>query len=115
MKKGLILDLPLSEYQRRLNQLIQQMDKEDLVAVIFTSDENTYYFSGFRSIVWASKVSTPGVLVIKKNGDMAICTSKSGKATAKATSCVETSGITVRIASTRPMRNPSRAFSRKPV
>ena len=89
MKKGLILDLPLSEYQQRLNQLIQQMDKENLVAVIFTSDENTYYFSGFRSIVWASKVSTPGVLVITKNSDMAICTSKSGRATAKATSCVE--------------------------
>lgn len=90
MKKGLILDLPLSEYQERLNKLIQQMDKEDLVAVIFTSDENTYYFSGFRSIVWASKVSTPGVLVITKNSDIAaICTSKSGRATAKATSCVE--------------------------
>jgi len=89
MKKGLILDLPLSEYQERLNKLIQQMDKEDLVAVIFTSDENTYYFSGFRSIVWASKVSTPGVLVITKDGDMAITTSKSGRGTAKATSCVE--------------------------
>lgn len=89
MKKGLILDLPLSEYQQRLNKLIQQMDKEGLVAVIFTSDENTYYFSGFRSIVWASKVSTPGVLVITKDGDMAITTSKSGRGTATATSCVE--------------------------
>jgi len=89
MKKGLILDLPLSEYRQRLNKLIKQMEKEDLNAVIFTSDENTFYFSGFRSIVWDSKVSTPGVLVITKEGSMTISTSKSGRATAKATSCVE--------------------------
>ena len=89
MKKGLILELPLSEYQQRLNKLINQMRKHDLEAIIFTSDENTFYFSGFRSIVWDSKVSTPGVLVITKDGDMVISTSKSGRETAKATSCVE--------------------------
>lgn len=89
MKKGLILELPLSEYQQRLNKLINQMEKHDLEAVIFTSDENTFYFSGFRSIVWDSKVSTPGVLVITKDGNMVISTSKSGRETAKATSCVE--------------------------
>lgn len=89
MKKGLILELPLSEYQQRLNKLINQMEKHDLDAVIFTSDENTFYFSGFRSIVWDSKVSTPGVLVITKDGDMVISTSKSGRGTVKATSCVE--------------------------
>ena len=89
MKKGLILDLPLSEYRKRLNKLIKQMDMQNLSAIIFTSDENTFYFSGFRSIVWESKVSTPGVLIITKDGNMAISTSKSGRATAKATSCVE--------------------------
>lgn len=89
MKKGLILELPLSEYKQRLNKLIGQMEKQDLEALIFTSDENTFYFSGFKSIVWDSKVSTPGVLVITKDGDMMISTSKGGRETANATSCVE--------------------------
>lgn len=89
MIKSLLLEFPVKEYEQRLNKLIKQMDKHGMDAVILTSDENTYYFSGFKSIVWASKVSTPGVLVITKDGDMMISTSKGGVETAKITSCVE--------------------------
>lgn len=80
---------PAEEYDRRLRALIAQMDAFELDAVVFTSDDNTYYFSGFQSIVWDSKVSTPCVLTITKDGDMRIATSQSGVATARATSCVD--------------------------
>lgn len=89
MRQSLLLEFPVEEYQQRLNKLTEQMEKNGVNAVILTSDENTYYFSGFRSIVWASKVSTPGVLVITKDGDMMIASSKNGRETARVTSCVE--------------------------
>lgn len=89
MKKGLFLEFPISEYEQRLEKLVNQMDIYGVDAVILTSDENTYYFSGFQSIVWASKVSTPGVLVITKDGDMMISSSKGGVGAATATTCVE--------------------------
>lgn len=89
MKQSYMLEFPLSEFQNRLKKLTQQMENNNLDAIIFTSDENTYYFSGFKSIVWDSKVSTPGVLVITKDGDMMISTSKGGRETANMTSCVD--------------------------
>jgi len=89
MRESLMLTFPIQEYQHRLTKLVKQMDAQGLDAVVFTSDENTFYFSGFNSIVWDSKVSTPGVLVITKDGDMSLTTSKGGRETAKATSCVE--------------------------
>jgi len=89
MKEAPLGKFPASEFQTRLKSLQHEMDKHKLDAVIFTSDDNTYYFAGFQSIVWDSKVSTPCVLTITKDGDMSIATSKSGTETAKATSCVE--------------------------
>jgi Xaa-Pro aminopeptidase len=89
MKKSMMLEFPVSEYESRLDRLINEMDKNQLDAIVLTSDENTYYFSGFQSIVWISKVSTPGVLVITKDGEMTISSSKGGTGTVSATSCVE--------------------------
>jgi Xaa-Pro aminopeptidase len=89
MRESLLLQFPVSEYQDRLGRLVSQMADHELDAIVFTSDDNTYYFSGFQSIVWDSKVSTPCVLTITADGEMRIATSKSGVETAKATSCVE--------------------------
>ncbi len=89
MRESILLQFPVSEYENRLAKLVKKMDEGGINAVIFTSDENTYYFSGFRSIVWASKVSTPGVLVVTRDGDMMIASSKNGRETVKVTSCVE--------------------------
>jgi Xaa-Pro aminopeptidase len=89
MRQSLLLEFPVTEYHQRLTKLTDQMNESGINAVILTSDENTYYFSGFKSIVWASKVSTPGVLVITKDGDMMIASSKSGRETVRVTSCVE--------------------------
>ena len=40
---------PLSEYERRLNDLRQRMEVNGLDAVIITTPENIFYLSGFES------------------------------------------------------------------
>ena len=89
MRQSMMLKFPLKEYEDRLRKIGLEMGKRGLDALILTSDDNPFYFCGFQSIVWDSKVSTPCVLVITRNGDMAISTSRSGRETAKVTSCVE--------------------------
>lgn len=89
MKKTPMLKFSVAEYENRLRRLGAEMAKDGLDAVILTSDDNTFYFTGFQSIVWDSKVSTPCVVTITKDGDMAIATSKGGRETAGYTSCVE--------------------------
>jgi len=89
MRESLLSLFPVSEYENRLTRVVNEMQKRGVDALILTSDENTFYFSGFRSIVWCSKVSTPGVLVITDDGSMCIATTKGGSETARVTSCVE--------------------------
>ncbi|TXT42193.1 MAG: Creatinase [Spirochaetes bacterium] len=89
MRQSPMLKFSIQEYEDRLAKLRSQMELQGLDALILTSDDNTYYFSGFQSIVWDSKVSTPCVLTIIKDGGMSIATSKSGTETAAYTSCVE--------------------------
>lgn len=89
MNKSLMLQFPIDEYEYRVKKIVYEMNSSGIDALILTSDENTYYFSGFRSIVWDSKVSTPGVLVITNDGSMMIATTVGGKETARVTSCVE--------------------------
>jgi Xaa-Pro aminopeptidase len=85
----MMLKFPLDEYADRQKRILVEMEQRGIDALILTSDDNTFYFCGFQSIVWDSKVSTPCVLVITKHGDMMIATSRSGRETAKVTSCIE--------------------------
>ena len=75
----MMLKFPLTEYADRQRRILVEMEQRGIDALILTSDDNTFYFCGFQSIVWDSKVSTPCVLVITKAGDMMIATSKSGR------------------------------------
>lgn len=84
-----MLLFPESEYEQRIGKITLEMDRAGIDALILTSDENTYYFTGFRSIVWDSKVSTPATAVITRDGDTALATSNGGRWTAGATSCVK--------------------------
>lgn len=84
-----MLLFPAEEYETRLNKIVKRMEESGIDALILTSDENTYYFSGFRSIVWDSKVSTPAALVITADGSMVLAASEGGSHTAYATSCAD--------------------------
>ena len=89
MREPFMLSFPLDEYRARLDKLIAIMQRDGIDAAIFTSDNNTFYFTGFQSIVWGSKVSTPGVVVVTADGGLALCTTRGGVETAKVTSLVE--------------------------
>ncbi len=89
MKQSPMLKFPIQEYRMRLEKVVAEMARDGLDALILTSDDNTFYFSGFQSIVWDSKVSTPCVLILTKDGGMTIATSRSGRETASYTSCVD--------------------------
>ena len=89
MIQTLLSQFPVSEYEARRNKVLAGMEKAGIDALILTSDENTYYFTGFRSIVWESKVSILGTLVITKDGSMALATSLNGAKTARGSCCIE--------------------------
>lgn len=89
MRDSLLLEFPVAEYEKRVKKLVGLMNKENIDAIIFNSKDNNQYFSGFQSIVWASNVSTPGALIITKNGDTTIVSTVNNKATAEVTSCVD--------------------------
>ena len=88
MHEAIMATFPLSEYSSRINALVEQMNKRGINAAVITADDMCYYFTGFNSIVWDSKVSTPGVIVITKDGDVTLSTTKTAVPTAYATSCV---------------------------
>ena len=93
MRNPYMLDFPVNEYETRKKKLIQGLEKHGLDGAIFTSKENTRYFTGFQSIVWDSKVSTPAFLVVNKNGDYLMVGSHSSIGTMTVTSCLSDSEL----------------------
>ena len=60
-----------------------------LDGILLTSKENTRYFCGLQSIIWSSKVSTPGILMLNADGAYRVVGSASASETARYTGCVE--------------------------
>lgn len=89
MRHPYMLDFPIEEYAARKDKLVQGLNKHGLDGVILTTKENTRYFTGFQSIVWDSKVSTPAFLAVNKNGDWLMVGSHSSVGTMSVTSCME--------------------------
>jgi len=83
------MDFPIEEYEKRITDLIRKMEKKNLDAVMLTTAENTRYFCGLQSIVWSSKVSTPGLLVVTKDKKLALIGSATAIGPMLATSCME--------------------------
>lgn len=90
-----MLEFPISEYENRIRKLAEKMKNVEMDAIILTTEENTRYFSGFQSIVWDSKVSTPAIVIITKEGDITLISSKGSLGTMTATSCLEEKDIQI--------------------
>jgi len=88
-----MLEFTLEEYANRIKNLLIKMEEEALDAVIITTAENNRYFSGLRSIVWLSKISNPGVMIITKDGKMALIGTASAVGTMTETTCFEEEDI----------------------
>lgn len=81
MRQTPMMDFPLEEYQRRIRKLASGLRRRGIDGALITDWKNTRYFSGLRSIVWESKISNPGMLVITADGDAGIIAYKSSKPT----------------------------------
>lgn len=88
MKPHFMLEYPQSEYDTRLDKLLKKMEANHLDAMILTSKENNRYFIGFQSIVWDSKVSTPGVIILSADGKLTFVGAHNARYTMLATACV---------------------------
>lgn len=77
MRQSPLMDFKTEEYAARIGKLCGLMRAQCMDAVLITSQQNTRYFSGLRSIVWESKISNPGMVIISAGGDVAIVAYKS--------------------------------------
>jgi Xaa-Pro aminopeptidase len=89
MRKSMLLEYPVCEYEERQRKLLAAMEDNGFEAVIFTSKENTRYFCGLLSVSWKSKSASPGTLIVTKEGSYTLAGSASARGTMEATSCVE--------------------------
>ena len=89
MRTSPMLEFPLQEFESRLERLTKGLKKAGLDGIMLTSKENTRYFSGLQSIIWSSKVSTPGILIVSADGKSRMVGSASASETAMYTSCID--------------------------
>ncbi|MGM9520859.1 MAG: M24 family metallopeptidase [Oscillospiraceae bacterium] len=95
MQQNMILEFPVSEYENRIKNLTAGMKQRGMDAVLLTMPSNVRYFSGLRTIVWASNSSIPGVLVIDSDGNMRIISSKSNSNTVRVSTCIEEKDLVI--------------------
>lgn len=81
MRQTPLMDFPVEEYQKRIQKFAAGLRKRGIDGALITDWKNTRYFSGLRSIVWESKISNPGMVIITANGDAGIVAYKSSKPT----------------------------------
>lgn len=89
MRKSMLLEFPVVEYEARLKKLLEKMAEKNFDAVIFTSRENLRYFSGLQGVSWDSKRTINGILIITRKGEMFLVGSDALRGTMSVTSCVE--------------------------
>lgn len=89
MRKSPMNEFSVEEYQARIDSLTQKIRESGLDAIMLSSKENTRYFCGLQSIIWSSKVSTPGILLVNADGEIALVGSASAVETAQYTSAVD--------------------------
>lgn len=89
MRKSMLLEAPLAEYEDRILRLTQELQRRGMDGIILSAPDNMRYFCGHRSIVWDSNVSMPGTLIVAADGAMRLAGSQSNNPTAVATSCVD--------------------------
>lgn len=94
MRTSPMLEFPVEEFAQRIGRLTQSLKSAGLDGIMLTSKENTRYFSGLQSIIWSSKVSTPGILFVSADGNARMVGSASASETARYTGCVDDQYVT---------------------
>lgn len=76
-----MLDFTVGEFQARRKKLLEGMARFGFDGVLLSTKEDIRYFTGYQSIVWESKISTPAFLVVNAGGDWRLIGSKSSVGT----------------------------------
>ena len=93
MRASPMLEFPLSEYEQRISGLVARMNAAGIDGVMITSKESTRYYTGLQSVIWPSKLSTPGIVLVSASGDVYIVGSASAQDTARYSACVEDENV----------------------
>ena len=94
MRTSPMLEFPVEEFAQRIDRLTRSLRAARLDGIMLTSKENTRYFCGLQSIIWSSKVSTPGILFVTADGQARIVGSASASETARYTGCIDDEAVT---------------------
>lgn len=94
MRISPMIEFPLSEYESRIAALVSLMKANNLDGMLISNRENTRYYCDLQSIIWSSKVSTPGILLVNTDGETALIGSASAVETARYTSVIESENVT---------------------
>ncbi len=94
MKLSPMAELPLNEYENRIKRLTELMKEKSLDGMMISNRENTRYYSDLQSIIWSSKVSTPGILLVNADGETAMIGSASAVETARHTCVLDNEDVT---------------------
>lgn len=89
MRNSPMCEFPVEEFTARITALVVKMKEAGLDGMMLSNRENTRYFCGLQSIIWSSKVSTPGILLVNADGKTALIGSASAVETARYTSVLE--------------------------
>lgn len=94
MRKSAMAEFPVAEFESRLAGLVKRLKENNLDGILISNRENTRYYCDLQSIIWSSKVSTPGILLLNTAGEMKLIGSASAVETARYTACCEPEDVT---------------------
>lgn len=89
MRASPMAEFSVNEYAQRMEGLVRELRARGMDGALISSRENTRYFCGLQSIIWSSKVSTPGILLVNADGAHELIGSASSVETARYTSVID--------------------------
>lgn len=89
MRQSPMLNYPVSEYEARIDRASEKIRQAGFLCVMGTSKAVVCHLTGLRSVVWQSKVGTPGLFFLGGDGHYAIVNSYTGVDAAMYSTCLD--------------------------
>ena len=89
MRQSPMLNYPAAEFEARMADAARKVREAGLDCIMGTSKMVVCHLTGLRSVVWKSKVSTPGLLFLCADGRYGLVCSYGGIEAAMYSTCLE--------------------------
>ena len=89
MRQSPMLDYPVSEFEERMANAARKVKEAGLDCLMGSSKAIVVHLTGIRSVVWKSKLSTPGLLFLGADGRYGVVNSFTGLDAAMYSSCID--------------------------